>query len=93
MDTCDKPPAGWRCTREPDHAGPCAAVPVDAIHPTIAAEIVAMAVTLARCTGKAHRNPRQLWCPDCRLYVDCCERVARQALGTTLWKAFPETPA
>lgn len=24
---CDVPPAGWRCTREPGHDGPCAAVP------------------------------------------------------------------
>lgn len=24
---CDSPPAGWRCTRQPGHDGPCAAVP------------------------------------------------------------------
>jgi hypothetical protein len=24
---CHIPPAGWRCTREIDHEGPCAAVP------------------------------------------------------------------
>lgn len=27
---CDKPPAGWRCSREPGHEGPCAAWPVNA---------------------------------------------------------------
>lgn len=26
--TCDVPPNGWRCTREPGHDGPCAAVPM-----------------------------------------------------------------
>lgn len=26
-DECDRPPAGWRCTREPGHEDPCAAVP------------------------------------------------------------------
>lgn len=25
--TCGLPPAGWYCTREPDHEGPCAAWP------------------------------------------------------------------
>jgi len=25
---CQKPPAGWRCTRERGHDGPCAAVPI-----------------------------------------------------------------
>jgi hypothetical protein len=24
---CQLPPAGWRCTRQPGHAGPCAAWP------------------------------------------------------------------
>lgn len=24
---CTRPPKGWECTREPDHDGPCAAVP------------------------------------------------------------------
>lgn len=24
--SCRRPPAGWRCTREPGHDGPCAAV-------------------------------------------------------------------
>lgn len=27
-DTCDRPPAGWSCSREPGHEGPCAALPV-----------------------------------------------------------------
>ena len=26
-DGCRVPPAGWECTREPGHDGPCAAVP------------------------------------------------------------------
>jgi hypothetical protein len=26
-DECGRPPAGWRCTREPGHDGPCAASP------------------------------------------------------------------
>lgn len=26
--TCDKAPAGWSCTREAGHDGPCAAVKV-----------------------------------------------------------------
>ena len=26
-ETCDRPPAGWRCTRQPGHKGPCAAIP------------------------------------------------------------------
>lgn len=25
--TCNRPPAGWYCTRDFGHAGPCAAVP------------------------------------------------------------------
>lgn len=25
---CQKPPAGWRCTREAGHEGPCAALPI-----------------------------------------------------------------
>jgi hypothetical protein len=25
---CSRPPAGWRCTRDPGHDGPCAALPV-----------------------------------------------------------------
>ena len=28
--TCTRPPWGWRCTRDEDHEGPCAASPVDA---------------------------------------------------------------
>lgn len=28
---CDRPPAGWRCTREPGHEGPCAAMPTGTI--------------------------------------------------------------
>ena len=24
---CERPPAGWQCTRDPGHDGPCAAVP------------------------------------------------------------------
>lgn len=28
-ETCTRPPAGWYCTREPGHDGPCAALPVD----------------------------------------------------------------
>lgn len=27
-NACPKPPDGWRCTREPGHDGPCAAVPI-----------------------------------------------------------------
>ena len=27
-DVCDLPPAGWLCTREPGHDGPCAAWPL-----------------------------------------------------------------
>ena len=26
LPRCTKPPAGWRCTREAGHSGPCAAV-------------------------------------------------------------------
>lgn len=26
---CTVPPPGWRCTREPGHDGPCAALPVE----------------------------------------------------------------
>jgi hypothetical protein len=29
LDACPLPPRGWRCTREPGHNGPCAAVPVN----------------------------------------------------------------
>lgn len=29
MKICDKPPQGWKCTREKDHDGPCAALPSD----------------------------------------------------------------
>lgn len=25
QETCDKAPKGWKCTREKDHEGPCAA--------------------------------------------------------------------
>lgn len=25
---CTIPPRGWKCTREPEHDGPCAAVPI-----------------------------------------------------------------
>ncbi len=28
MDRCTKPPHGWHCTRNADHEGPCAAIPV-----------------------------------------------------------------
>ena len=28
-DLCEKPPKGWRCTRDAGHDGPCAAVSVD----------------------------------------------------------------
>lgn len=31
IKTCDVPPVGWRCTREPYHEGPCAAVPDNGI--------------------------------------------------------------
>lgn len=31
---CQVPPAGWRCTRDPGHEGPCAAWPVDISIPT-----------------------------------------------------------
>jgi len=27
LNQCRQPPAGWECTREPGHEGPCAAVP------------------------------------------------------------------
>ena len=27
MDHCDRPPAGWRCSRERGHDGPCPATP------------------------------------------------------------------
>lgn len=27
---CDRPPAGWQCTRDRGHDGPCAASPVSA---------------------------------------------------------------
>jgi hypothetical protein len=30
--TCDKPPSGWKCTRELGHDGPCAAYP-DTVRP------------------------------------------------------------
>lgn len=29
MAKCEVPPAGWRCTREAGHDGPCAALPTD----------------------------------------------------------------
>jgi hypothetical protein len=29
MARCTVPPAGWYCTREPGHDGPCAAHPVE----------------------------------------------------------------
>lgn len=25
---CDRPPTGWKCTRDPNHEGPCAAIQV-----------------------------------------------------------------
>ncbi len=28
MKACQVPPPGWRCTREPGHEGPCAAIEV-----------------------------------------------------------------
>ena len=34
---CELPPPGWACTREPDHEGPCAAIPWPAGFPGNAA--------------------------------------------------------
>ncbi len=31
-ERCEVPPAGWRCTRAPNHDGPCAAVQVEPEH-------------------------------------------------------------
>jgi hypothetical protein len=31
-EVCKKPPEGWRCTREADHDGPCAAHPIKNMH-------------------------------------------------------------
>lgn len=28
MNTCNKAPKGWKCTRDEDHEGPCAAVKI-----------------------------------------------------------------
>ena len=61
---------------------------VHPLSPVVRDEIVSLAVILAGCPGQAHRGGFGIaagtWCPVCHLYLDCCERVARRAMGQDL---------
>lgn len=53
---CDRPPAGWRCSRESGHDGPCAAWPVEGRWVGLNVPCPdCKALPGVGCTGKPHR--------------------------------------
>lgn len=67
MSTCNlKAPEGWRCTRDADHDGPCAAVPINGLLKSLAeagvssgtpkdAELIKLRWTLKTLTESVNR--------------------------------------
>ena len=53
---CERPPAGWYCSREPGHDGPCAATPLAAAtQPAVAGEGAALALVFYDSGDPARR--------------------------------------
>jgi hypothetical protein len=58
METCDRAPAGWWCSRTPGHDGPCAARPTTWDK---AGRDLAVRVWLDECAGRTHWYTRKWW--------------------------------
>jgi hypothetical protein len=49
---CTRPPAGWTCSRNAGHSGPCAAIPIEAAPPAGGPDPLARSMALAMTIQK-----------------------------------------
>jgi hypothetical protein len=93
VTACDKPPAGWTCSRDKGHAGPCAASQVFAGIPVVLDETLEpneiRVVQGARCNRTiANGRPMPKSCAKCGLGP--CNMFVE---SDGVWLGYPPVPA